>query len=531
MVLLMLYRMPITDYTPDMPAFENPGSDSILNCVPITTQSYGPFLDLATFGSSVGSQVLGAIAAEDSSGNNYVFAGTANNLFMYQGPTAVNVSNGAATFNILTETGDHIVTESGDPIITESGPAVPYNVAAGERWRFVQFGQRVIATDFDDPVQSYTLGSSSSFSNLSAGAPRARYAAAISGFLMLGNTEDATNGSQPQRCWWSALNDPTNFPTPGTSTAAALQSSFNDLFGDAGWVQGIVGNLGNADGAVFQERAVWRVMYAGPPATFSFLPAEGVKGCLAPNSIIHLGPYAYYWAQDGIYKFDGGSSVPLGANRVDRTVLGLVDLSNIHRVDGCVDPSRKLIYWAFPSLANTDGNPDTILCYNWVLDKFSLITGVTAETILYSMSFGSTLTSPPDIILSQSSIPWASRQWTGGNLILSGFTAEHQLGYFNGMALQATIDTSEQQPFQGQLAFVQNTRPLADGGLPTVALAARNRLIDNAVYNQARSINSIGTCPNTANGRYIRAQTVIPAGSQWTNFQGVELECVPNGVQ
>lgn len=574
------------DYSPDMPVFENPGSGNILNCIPLTPQSYGPFSALNAYGSAITNQCLGAICAEDALATNYVFAGDATDLFEYSdSPTPTNVSKSSAV----------------------------YTLVSGERWRFLQFGQFILATDFDDPIQTFTLGSSSKFSDLANGnitaltlvagsgytpgtyalsvsnagsgsgftgtvtvngggslatyaitnvgklypqtatisvpvgagsgtlgtitpiiqtiAPQARYIAAIDGWCVVANTSDPINGNQPQRVWWSALNDPTDWPTPGTNTAAQFQSSFNDLFGDGGWNMGIVGNLGNADGAVFQERMVWRVLLTGPPATFAFIAAEGVKGCVAPNSIIHLGPYAYYWAQDGIYRFDGSLSTPLGSNRVDRTIYAMVDFSNIHRVDGCVDPTDKMIYWAFPSLSNMNGNPDTILAYNWVLDKFSLINSITLETMFYSLSFGTTLVNMPGGALSAITIPLASRVWTGGTLNLSAFNTSHQLSYFNGSALQATIDTHEVQPFSGQMAFVQNTRPLVDGGLPTVALAARNRLIDTSTFNSPAPINSFGTCPNTINGRYIKGEVVIPAASQWTHFQGVEVEGIPNGNQ
>jgi len=574
------------DYSPDMPIYENPGSGNIQNAIPLTPNSYGPFLGLAAYGSAISGQCLGAICAEDADATNYVFCGDATDLFVYSDSTTpTNVSKSSAV----------------------------YTLSTGQRWRFLQFGQYVLATDYADPIQSFLLGTSTKFADLANGnissltlvagtgytpgtyalavtgagggsgfagtvtvngggglasyvitsvgklypqtatiaipagagsgsggsitptiqtiAPNARYIAAIDGWCVVAGTNDSVNGNNPQRVWWSALNDPTDWPVVGTSTSAALQSGYNDLFGDGGWNMGIVGNLGNADGAVFQERTVWRILLAGPPGTFSFIQAEGVKGCVAPNSIIHLGPLCYYWAQDGIYKFDGSQSFPLGANRVDRTIYSMVDFSNINRVDGCVDPTNKMIYWAFPSLSNSNGNPDTILGYNWVLDKFSLITGVTCETMFYSLSFGTTLANMPGGNLSQINVPLSSRLWTGGTLNLSGFNTSHQLSYFNGMTLQATLDTMEIQPYPGQMSFVQNTRPLVDGGLPTVALAARNRLIDTSSFNSAAPINSFGTCPNTVNGRYIKAEVVIPAGSQWTHVQGVELEAIPNGVQ
>jgi hypothetical protein len=171
------------------------------------------------------------------------------------------------------------------------------------------------------------------------------------------------------------------------------------------------------------------------------------------------------------------------------------------------------------------------MAYHWQLDKWSLITGVTLEALFYSLSFGYTLDGLNAFgTLDSLAYPFDSRVWTGGNLLLSGFDATHKLAYFNGSNLQATIDTSELQPFPGQMAQVTNTRPLVDGGLPTVALATRNRLIDTSSFGAASTINATGTCPLIACGRYIKGEVVIPAGSTWTHFQGVEVEGVPNGV-
>lgn len=575
----------VTEYTPDMPEFNNPGSNTYLNCLPRTPQSYGPFSSLSSLGGAITNTCLGAIAAEDGGGNNYVFCGDTTDLFEYNS-SSLTPSNVSKT-------------------------AGGYTLSTGERWRFTQFGQRIVATDFDDPLQSFIIGTSTKFSDLANGgitgltlvpgsgytngtyaltvsnagsgtgfagtvtvaggvlssaaitsigksypqtatiavpgsagagtggtitpiiaaiAPQARYAAIIRNFLVLANTFDGTSGNQPQRVWWSGLNDPTNWPTPGTNTAAQFQSSFNDLFGDGGFCMGVVGNLGNADGAIFQERAVYRVMYEGPPGTFSFTAAEGVRGTPAPNSLIHFGNYVYYLGQDGFYRFDGSTSVPIGANKVDKTFYAMVDQNHMERIDGCVDPSNKLVYWAFPSVSNINGNPDYIIAYNWNLDRWSLI-NVTCETIFYSLSFGFTLDNMPGGTLDQIVPSLDSRVWTGGSLILSGFDSSHKLAYFNGPSLAPTFDTSETEPYPGSLTFVQNTRPLIDGGSPLVALAARNTLQSSSVFGLPVAQNSFGTCPGTINGRYVKAEVTLAAGSQWQHFQGVELEAIPNGVQ
>jgi len=141
------------------------------------------------------------------------------------------------------------------------------------------------------------------------------------------------------------------FPTLGTASAAAVQSDSQNLYGDGGWIQGIVGNLGTADGALFMEHAVVRVIYAGPPGIFYFLPAEGVRGTPAPGSIVQLGALVYYLGEDGFYVFDGTQSKPIGIDRVDRYFFENVDQSKMFRIVAAVDPVNRLIVWACRSRA------------------------------------------------------------------------------------------------------------------------------------------------------------------------------------
>lgn len=494
------------DYSPDMPALQNPGSDNIINAIPRTPNSYGPFPQIALFGGPVDTTALGAFAVEDSLGSNYLFAGTTANLWQYSSAftsTPVNVSKGGG-----------------------------YTTSSTERFRFLLFGQNVLATNFTNPIQSFVIGTSTQFADLSATAPQSRYIAAVRGFAVMANTNDPTGGLRPQRVWWSGLNDPTNWPTPGTSLSAQFQSSFNDLFGNGGWNQGIVGNLGNADGVIFQERAIWRMTYVGPPDVFDFQPVEGMRGTPAPNSIVQLGGTVFYLGIDGFYAYDGATSTPIGVNRVDKTFFAMLDQNNYGRIDGSVDPINKIIYWAFPATNNNMGNPNYMLAYHWQLDKWALISlgNTPIETLFFSISFGYTLDNMPGGPLDAIIPPLDSRVWTGGSLLLSCFDSNHNLSYFNGSPMAATIETSESQPFPGELAFVQNTRPLVDGGVPSVAIAVRNRLVDQPVYGNSITMNAIGTCPITANGRYVRGEVVIPAGTNWTHFQGLEAEGIPNGV-
>lgn len=364
-------------------------------------------------------------------------------------------------------------------------------------------------------------------------APNARYGAIVKGFFMAANTNDPVNGPASQRVWWAADNDPTDWPTPGTLAAATLQSSYNDLVGPGGWNMGVVGNLGNADGAIFQQHAVWRVMYAGPPNTFDFLPAEGIRGTPAPGSIVQLGAIAYYLGEDGFYAFDGANSVPIGNNKVDKYFWANVDQQYLTSIVGSVDPINKVIAWFFAGVGNSGGLSNQVIMYNWAIDRWS-IASISCEFLVRALTFGYTLDQLYTVLgytLDDLPFPLDSSVWTGGSLVFGLFDTNHKLNFFSGTALAATVDTAEVEPFPGQRTMWTDARPLVDGGNPSVAIFKRERLVDTSISFPVSPINSLGTCPSKGSGRYIKAEITMPAGAAWTNLQGVELIAAPDGVR
>ncbi len=578
----------VAEWAPDMPAFQNPGCGNVRNVIPLTPKSYGPLSNIAAYSGALALRCQGAMACTDSGGNVFVFAGDAKDLY--------DLVSGTTSWSAI------------------SKATSPYTIESDQFWSMLLFGQRVIAANINDPIQSFVLGNSAKFADLAYGgitaltltagsgyapgtyaltpanvgsgsgfsgtvtvsaggqlascsiattgelygsgttipipagagggtggaivptiatvAPRCKYAAIVRNFLVGANTNDPAFGAQPQRVWWSALNDPTDWPTPGTAAAAAVQSSYNDLLGAGGWIQGIVGNLGAADGAVFMERAIWRMVYAGPPAVFYFFAAEGSRGTPSPGSIVQVGPLVYYLGRDGFYVFDGATSRPIGVNKVDKYFYANVDQNNMDRVVGTFDPVNKLVIWAWPDTAAVNGTPNHLLIYNWQLDRWS-IADLTAEFLATLMSFGYTLDSMASLgtLDSLPPFPFDSRAWTGGRDVLAAFDTGHRLNFFNGANLAATIDTTELQPFPGQRAQLSNARPLVDGGVPSVAIGIRNRLVDQPTFGSAVAINGIGSAPQRANARYMRGEITVPAGAAWTHCQGLEIDATPAGAR
>lgn len=504
--------LPVAEYTPDLP--DGGGSKDIRNVYPRTPLSYGPVLSPVAQLNGLDRRCQGGAAYRDSSGVVHLFASEAFNLY--------HISSGASWTNV-------------------SRSFSSYTTNDEEMWRFAYFNGTVLATNFADPIQAYILIGGTAFADLAGGPPRARHIAVVkNAFVVVGNTYDGTNGNMPQRVWWSAAGNHQNWPTPGTTDAAIYQSGAVDLLGEGGWVQGFAANLLNADAIVFQQHAVRRMQYTVNPV-FSFLPVESAHGCLCPDSIVVAGGIAYYWGPDGIYAFDGAQSRPIGANKVDKTVYTEVDGGNLHRVVGTADPANKLIWWAYPTGGATDGNPDRLLCYNWNLDRFS-ICEVTCETLLRLISLGYTLDELTTILgyTSIETMPASldSEAWQGGRLTLGSFTSQHQVAFFTGDPLAATVETQELQPAPGKRWLVTNSRPLIDGGgtAPTVAIGKRERKTDAVSYTPAVDMNALGQCPVRTSGRYMRGKIVVPANttntnSGWGQISGLELDAVPQGIR
>lgn len=498
--------MGIKPWCPDMPAFSSGLSQTVSNVLPRTKTSYGPVSSLVAYASALPSKCMGASAAADPSGNVAVFAGTATDLYRLPAAAAgfTNVSKSAAV----------------------------YTMAADQVWKFCVIKGRIIATNVSDPIQTFALATDTKFSDLASAAPKAKYCAGIKHWLMVANTSDPVGGVAPWRCWWSSINDPTSWPTPGSATAAANQSDYNDLVGENGAITGLVGNLGTADGALFFEHAVWRIVYAGPPAVFDFFPAVSVKGTQAPQSIVQLGSLVYYLGEDGFYVFDGTNAKPLGNQKVDKTFFADLDQSYLNRVCGAVDPINKMIFWAYPGQGNTSGTPNKMLVLNYDTGDWTLIT-MDCEFLFRGLATGYTLEGLDVISSSLDALAFSldSRVWQGGAVTLGAFNTSHSFSYFGGSTLAATVDMDEIQPFNGQRTFVRNTRPLVDGGSPMVALGTRDNLTSAVSFSNPSAMNSLGWCPQRASGRYTRARVTMAAGSSFAHLIGVELDADPAGVR
>jgi hypothetical protein len=382
----------------------------------------------------------------------------------------------------------------------------------------------VIATNGVDPMQQWSIGTSAAFaSTVSTSAstdasPLARYIATVRDFLFAGYL--STNRAAVR---WS---EQFNYKSWRTGTN---QSDEQEL-PDNGAVTGIVGGQ---YGLVFQQHGINLFSYVGPDLIFQRDLVAEDRGCMAPGSLASIEQTAFFWDADGFYRIDNGQTVsPIGQQRVDETFGADVNPSFLYRIRSAIDHDNKLYYVTYPSRASVTGVPDSMLVYNFSIDRWAKL-GFGAD-VLWNMFASLGLT------LEQLDTPYPDLDAMGPSLdseifqsspikTFAAFTSTPKLAFFEGDALQAVIDSieAETNPF-GQ-AEIDRIIPFVDGGTIACLLGRRNRLNDTMTFSAQSDQDSFGDIYfREPPARLHRARIVWTPG-EGTHAQGIQFQTNPAG--
>ncbi len=485
-------------YLPDLAPLGSGGAVLIRNVLP-GSNAYEPVRRLEAHTSALDSRALGSVYLLDQLAAVSGFAGDAGKLYRNEG-----------------------ITSNWQDVSKAGG----YATADEDWWFFTQNQLFVIATNYTDPIQYWDLTASTAFDDLSATAPRAKYAATVKDFAMVAHTQDPTYGEQPYRIWWPAIGDPTNWPDPTSTAATTVLSDFSDLNANFGHITGLVSSLLSADGAVFQQRGITRLIFTGDDDVFALDEVEGIRGTAAPRSIAQFGGLVYYAGEDGFYVFNGAQSRPIGNSKWDREFFSLLDETFITRVVSRPDPRNKRVYWAFPSTNATDGLPDLLLVYNWETGDAVITDGIEVEDFSRVLSPGWTLEDFDAFYVALEDIPGSLDDpiWRGGKTPqLEAWTSEHKLATFSGDTLEATLETEEIQLQPGQRSHIDTITPLTDADSIYGYAKLRDRQNDDPVKTPEVALDEAGHVLIDRTGRYARFGSTIPAGAEWTKAQGVTV--------
>lgn len=475
--------IPLGAWLPDLPYYQNPGLVEAENVIPVDG-SYKDFLELLTSDDALSERPQGAYCATDDAGDPEIYAGTETGLFEKSGTTWTDRSG-----------------------TTYATPSNGY-------WRFVQFDTLIIGTNYSDNIQSKTIGAAANFADLDAGASKARQIGVINRFVMVGDTEDGTNGAVPYRVHWCAIDDPTDWPVIGTADARSKQSGEQFLDASYGAVTAISG--GQFYGLVFQQRAITRFTYVGGDVVFQVETYEKSRGCWAPQSMMQVGNRVYFLASDGWYMTDGQTVVSIGDGKVDKTFYSDFDQTYRERLTAGLDLINKVILWSYPSPSATSGVPDQVYCFNIVDGRWSHAEE-TAQMIFSSLSQGYTLEQLDSLYSSidDMTISLDSSLWSGGIPTLMAF-GSNTLGTFSGAAKVARFETGEIEVNPPGLVYINGVKPLVTGDPSSITVSISTRSSqDNASRSFGAATNRTsrtGVADFRAHGRYASARIDITGG-------------------
>ena len=376
-------------------------------------------------------------------------------------------------------------------------------------WDFTQFGSVVVAANGTDKLQGWTIGTSTTFADLDAAAPTAKFVTVVRDFLVA--ARDSTNTN---KVFWSDINDETDW-----TAGAASQSDFQ-IIADGG---DIVGLTGGEVGIVLLERSIVRMTYIGSPFFFQFDNLSRGVGCFASGSVAQYKGITYFLSDNGFYQCDGQSVSQIGTEKVDRFFFNDVDGNRLDLMSAAVDPIKKLVIWNYYA---TDGSPAQLI-YSIDMNKWTYatadidaiadlaITGVTLEQL---DAYGT---------LDTIEITLDSRIWTGGDLTLAGVKGT-QIMVFNGANLTPTITTGDVQ-LSGQRSVAIYGRPYIDNGAATISVASRDILDAPIAFGTATSSTTEGRVAMRSSGRFHRFK-ITPTG-HWAAAVALDVELAPQGIR
>jgi hypothetical protein len=475
---MAITRVTFGEWLPDQPGVIG-ALTTAKNCFPKAV-GYGPFPQEVDYSDAAPQNLTAAAAAKDTNSITSIYAAGTTRLFKL-------------------DTSDF----SWDDI-----SAVTYSGTSG--WKFTQFGNSLIAANESNTMQYIDVMSGTTFADLAADAPKAKFVTVVRDFVVSGYQSANKN-----RVQWSGINNEKTW-----TTSATTQADFQDV-PDGGFVQGVTGG---EFGLVLLERSIVRMSYVGTPLIFQFDNIARNRGCFEPNSVIQWQGITYFLGDDGFYACDGQNLKNIGAEKVNRYFFNSLKESDLGSMSAAIDPINNLVVWGYPSV-DTDYRA---LIYHIATGKWSYADS--SATRVAPVSTPSITLEGLDAFsasLDALGISLDSRNWLGGKLLLLGIKGS-KLITFTGAAKTATIETSDIESPANQ-SMVTMIKPIVDNGTGSASVASRLQLNQTVSFPSVTAANSENRIGTRSYGRYHRVK-LEPSGD-WTTAIGMDVEIQQAGTR
>ena len=468
----MISKVTFTEWLPDQPGVV--GALTNARNVFAKAVGYGAFPEEEDYSAAASEDLNSVAAGSNSAGDVKIFAGGATKLF-------------------LLDSSDFSLDDVSGSTYTST-----------DRWRFVQFGNFMIAANGKNTLQYADMATTTiSFEDLDASAPTSKFVTAVRDFVVTGNTN--TSSSQMV---WSGLNN------PNTWANTAITQSDNQIIPDGGEVRGITGG---EFGLILLEKSIVRMSYVGSPIIFQFDNIARNLGCYESNSVAQWQGVTYWLADDGFYACNGESIEAIGAEKVNRFFFDTLQESVIENMSAAVDPFRALIIWGYPTIDNNY----RLLTYHISTKRWAYV-DTDVDGISEMATPGITLEGLDAFSASLDALETSldSRQWQGGKLLVAGVEG-NKIITFTGPS-KAGLITSADLETGTNMSMVTLVKPIVDSGSASVAVDSRFNLAEAVAFGSATAADSENRVGFRSLGRYHRVQ-VNPSGN-WTTAIGFEVD-------
>lgn len=384
----------------------------------------GPYFNVGDSGSINLLEIRGAIkvhggyAVQPFWYNNlsdYAVSDFRSGLFAY---TVPNSSVWENAFLLASNTAIRQISHSGatDTDVTRGGGAYT-NTQSEYNWQFAVYGDRVIATNGIDAIQSKLLASTSVFAKNNVitspvtADPRANFVATFKDHVFIADI-DLTVGTSagesyggaygslaaqrhPNLYWWSATDNALRFSDPNT-TPSIIGSDFrvcNDGLGP------IIGMKAATDYLLLCRTGGISIV-TGPP--FVRENIETTVGRIFPNSMVRVNNDIYAMTKVGPVVIEDGKNVRrLAQNKISRWLMQTKnilfdDTNSNHRrqIYGARNITGDYIYWCIKEFVDDTGiYYDKMLAYSVDEDEFTITNSAHIISSTYQANEVSLITS------------------------------------------------------------------------------------------------------------------------------------------
>lgn len=483
----MVY-FPIADYRPDVSVVNGSFTDTLVNVLP-ADGGYIPMPSAMVVSRPLEEKPLGCIAFRSGNGVKIIVGGK-QKLYSYDSQT------------------------KGWKDISQSG--VTYQANEENKWSFALFKNMVIAVNKNDQPQVFKVVSSERFEALGGNPPKAGLVKVWGPFICLMQLTD-----NPNRIHWSGEGDETLWETKYNV------SGYID-FQDGEFVQGATETT---NPIIFLRSAIYAgSLMLGSKSPFAFQKIQDKRGARSAASIACRGSDAFFAGDGGFYQMSlDGQLLPIGFEKVDRTVFKTFDKFALDEMQGVIDPIDNRIYWSI----KRGNNEQITFVYDWGLQKWSRLQGK-PFTFFPVFTTGYTLEQLDEIAINLEALPASldSPRWQSGAPMLGAFDDQNRLVMFTGAPMEATVVSQELGAPDGSFNFITKMFAEVDTTQGLLSIGERRLRHEHApiIWHKERVCSCVtGAYHGRSRNRYHRFKLRIPEGVYWNHITGFNVDLRPLG--